>query len=96
MFCKILNNQINIQFKKIILTETYPSSPNLWSLGRQSKCVPGTLKEVINIVKQRNKNTVPANAKKRRKRTSLYLCDIRTHSQMINKNVPVISHPLMR
>lgn len=42
-----------------------------FGLGLQSKCVPGTERDVINIVIQRNKNTVPDSAKNLRSKINL-------------------------
>lgn len=50
---------------------TYFASSNLCSFGVHAKWVPGTLNDVINIVTQRNRKTVPASAKNLRSSTIL-------------------------
>lgn len=79
-------------FTSFISCSTYSVSSTLKSSCRHFRWVPGTLNDVINMVTQRSRNTVPDRAKKRRNNTKRCLCTIRTLAQMRNSSVPVISH----
>lgn len=69
-----------------------PSKNAGFFLGVHSKCIPGTDKEVIIIVMQRKRKTVPERAKNRRNNIKRCLWKTNTVSQTKHKTVPVNSH----